>query len=89
MIDAAGDDDEIVRAIVTLARNLDLTVIAEGIETEAQLELLKKLDCEGGQGYLFAEPMCFEDLRAFMANEEPPAIPQNRFDDISALTLIQ
>ena len=54
MIDEHGGNDEIVRAIVTLARNLGLTVIAEGIETDAQLALLRKLGCEGGQGFLFA-----------------------------------
>lgn len=89
MIDDEGNNDEIVRAIITLARNLGLTVVAEGIETEAQLEILKTLECEGGQGYLFAEPMSFDDLRAFLMNQEPPIIPQNQFEDISTLTLVQ
>ena len=89
MIDSDGKNDEIVRAIITLARNLDLSVIAEGIETNAQLQMLKILECEGGQGYLLAAPMSFEDLRAFLAHENPTAIPQNCFDDISTLTLIQ
>jgi EAL domain-containing protein (putative c-di-GMP-specific phosphodiesterase class I) len=86
MIDTEGD--EIVRAIITLARNLGLTVVGEGIETAAQLELLKELECEYGQGYLLAKPMSFDELRAFLASEDI-AIPQDRFDDISTLTLIQ
>ena len=89
MIDANGRNDEIVRAIITLARNLDLTVIAEGIETTAQLHVIKNLKCEGGQGFLLADPMRFEDLRAFLANQDVSAIPQDRFDDISTLALIQ
>ncbi len=48
---------EIVRAIVTLAHNLGLDVVAEGVETEAQLTILKMLNCEFGQGYLFARPV--------------------------------
>ena len=44
-------------AIVTLAHNLDLTVIAEGIEDAAQRELLERMGCPYGQGYLFARPV--------------------------------
>jgi EAL domain-containing protein (putative c-di-GMP-specific phosphodiesterase class I) len=44
-------------AIITLAHNLGLTVIAEGVETEEQLSLLHLLRCDGGQGYLFGRPM--------------------------------
>jgi len=48
---------EIVRTIVTLARNLGLEVIAEGIETESQNLQLKSLGCDYGQGYLFSRPI--------------------------------
>ena len=89
MIDSEGNNDEIVRAIITLARNLGLTVIAEGIETAKQLEVLKQLECEGGQGFLFAAPMRFDELRAFLENEGFADIPQNQFSDISTITLVQ
>jgi len=49
---------QIVRAIVVLAHNLGLEVIAEGIETEHQLQKLMQLQCEKGQGYLFSKPIC-------------------------------
>jgi EAL domain-containing protein (putative c-di-GMP-specific phosphodiesterase class I) len=48
---------EIVRTIVTLARNLGMHVIAEGVETKQQCDLLKALECEYGQGYLFSKPV--------------------------------
>ena len=48
---------DIVRAIVNLAHSLGLDVIAEGIETEIQLKMLRELGCEYGQGYLFASPL--------------------------------
>jgi diguanylate cyclase (GGDEF)-like protein len=48
---------DIVKAIINLAHSLGLDVIAEGIETEAQLKILKSLGCEYGQGYLFARPL--------------------------------
>ena len=47
---------EIVRAIVSLARGLNLQVVAEGIETEQEAEALYRLGCETGQGYLFGRP---------------------------------
>lgn len=89
MIDDDGNNDEIVRAIITLARNLDLTVIAEGIETPAQLRILRELECEGGQGFLFSEPTRFEHLRSFIEKDDHSFINQNNFDDISTITLIQ
>ncbi len=53
-----GDDngDAIVAGILALGRTLDKTMVAEGIETEAQLQRLIDLDCEKGQGYLLARP---------------------------------
>lgn len=51
------NDYEIIRAIVLMARSLGLTVIAEGVETEAQQQTLKRIGCEWMQGYLYARPM--------------------------------
>ena len=53
---------DIVEAIVNLAHSLGLDVIAEGIETTTQLEILRKLGCEYGQGYLFAYPLSSKDV---------------------------
>jgi len=47
----------IVRTIVALAQNLGMDVVAEGVETEDQLKLLRKLECENGQGFLFSTPL--------------------------------
>ena len=49
-------DAALVMAIVTLARNLNLRVIAEGIETDEQHEFLRLLRCDEGQGYLLGRP---------------------------------
>jgi diguanylate cyclase (GGDEF)-like protein len=51
------NDNAIVRTISTLARNLGMEVIAEGIETEEQHQQLKMLGCEYGQGFLFSRPV--------------------------------
>ncbi|GBF81724.1 diguanylate cyclase, GGDEF domain-containing protein [Aphanothece sacrum FPU1] len=60
-----GKDNEkyiqIVRTIVSLGHNLDLDVIAEGLETESQVKILEDLNCEYGQGYFFSKPLSRED----------------------------
>jgi diguanylate cyclase (GGDEF)-like protein len=52
-----GENIEIVRTITMLAHTLNMSVVAEGVETEQQMEILKKLGCEFGQGYLFSRPL--------------------------------
>ena len=52
---------EIVNTIIILAHRLDLDVIAEGIETEAELEILQEFNSEYGQGYFFAKPLAHKD----------------------------
>ncbi len=51
-----NENAEIVRTIVMLAQNLGMDVVAEGVETSEQLALLRKLNCENGQGYFFSRP---------------------------------
>ncbi|MFS8084380.1 MAG: putative bifunctional diguanylate cyclase/phosphodiesterase, partial [Acidobacteriota bacterium] len=51
------DDAALVMAVITLAHNLRLTVIAEGVETAEQLSFLRLLKCDEGQGYLFSKPV--------------------------------
>jgi EAL domain-containing protein (putative c-di-GMP-specific phosphodiesterase class I) len=66
--DLGRDDDSaaIVRSIVNLARNLKLAVVAEGVETEEQLALLRGLACDDYQGFLFSRPIEAEAVRALV-----------------------
>jgi diguanylate cyclase (GGDEF)-like protein/PAS domain S-box-containing protein len=57
----------VVGAIVTLARNLKIAVIAEGVETIEQLEQLKSIECQSTQGYFFARPMPAAEVPDFLA----------------------
>ena len=56
-IQAGGEKSEILQTIITLAHNLGMNAIAEGIETPIQRETLCRLGCEFGQGYLFSKPV--------------------------------
>jgi diguanylate cyclase (GGDEF)-like protein len=57
---------EITQTIITLAHSLKLDVVAEGVETEAQLDIVRSLGCEYGQGYLFSRPLDEQAAVAFM-----------------------
>ena len=63
------NDNAIVRTISTLARNLGMEVIAEGIETEEQYQQLKMLGCEYGQGYLFSRPVDNTSVEHLLAQD--------------------
>ncbi len=59
------DDMAIARAIIALGQSLELGIIAEGIETEAQEIFLKEQGCNAGQGYLFSRPLAAERVSKF------------------------
>jgi EAL domain-containing protein (putative c-di-GMP-specific phosphodiesterase class I) len=52
----------IVESSIALARRLNMKTVAEGIETEAQLKMLKNMECDRGQGYFFAVPLELQKL---------------------------
>ncbi|MBF0448495.1 MAG: EAL domain-containing protein [Magnetococcales bacterium] len=70
--DLTVDSDEaaIVSAIINLARDLGLGVVAEGVETKEQLSFLKKHKCDSIQGYLFSRPLPPEKFSAFMISHQ-------------------
>ena len=65
---ADGDSASIVKAIIQLGHTLQLEVIAEGVETDAELAFLRASDCDAAQGYLFSRPVTAELFEKLVRN---------------------
>ena len=61
-IDDEEKDIQLVKLILDIAKNLNVPVVAEGVETKSQLELLRKLGCRLVQGYYFSRPLPAADF---------------------------
>ncbi|HEY0829050.1 MAG TPA: EAL domain-containing protein [Bacilli bacterium] len=68
-------DASIVATIIAIAHNLDLTVIAEGVEKQEQIHFLQRQQCDGMQGFLFSPPLSVERLEAMLLVQPSPGIP--------------
>lgn len=88
-IDSEGRNTEIVKTVLALARNLGLKTIAEGIETEHQLRALKQLGCDGGQGFLFAQPLEIDDLREYLSENTGTKLAELPFDGVPVVATLQ
>lgn len=61
------DDRKLVRSIVSMAHDLDMIVVAEGVESDRQLSFLRSIGCDQVQGFVFSRPLPAQDFRAFAA----------------------
>ena len=67
-IETSSDGRSIVEAIVAIGQTLDMDIIAEGIENQKQLEILKAQNCNKAQGYLFSPPVDAQQITEFLTN---------------------
>ena len=65
-----GDDLEIINAVINMAHNLRLSVVAEGVETKSQLEMLTALGCDEIQGFLLGKPLALDAIFEFLKGDE-------------------
>lgn len=72
----SADAEHIIRAIISLAHSLQISVVAEGVETEGQLEFLRQQHCDEIQGYYYARPMPWADLVQFLTKRGQAACLQ-------------
>ncbi len=87
-LEDGGNCMQVVQTIIALAQNLGIRVVAEGVENEKQLEHLRSLSCEGAQGYLFAKPMSFKDVKNFVKDKELTLVEEN-FGNLPIVSTIQ
>ncbi|MCP4115996.1 MAG: EAL domain-containing protein [Desulfobacteraceae bacterium] len=66
------DDQEIIKTIIAMARNLNMTTVAEGVETKELHKLLIRLGCQKIQGYYHGRPVPVEDFEVVLCAEDPP-----------------
>ena len=64
-VDQNEHDATIVRSTIDLGHNLNLKVVAEGVENEASWQMLNQMGCDIGQGYFMAKPMPVDDFEAW------------------------
>ncbi|MDX1456361.1 MAG: GGDEF domain-containing response regulator [Marinobacter sp.] len=72
----SADSEHIIRAIISLAHSLQISVVAEGVETGGQLEFLRQEHCDEIQGFYFARPMPWDELIDFLHNHAQAACLQ-------------
>jgi diguanylate cyclase (GGDEF)-like protein len=68
-IGEAAENIEIVRTVISLAENMGMEVVAEGVETLSQLTQLRKLKCQYGQGYLFSRPVAADSVSEWISKK--------------------
>jgi EAL domain-containing protein (putative c-di-GMP-specific phosphodiesterase class I) len=67
-IDLDAREQQIIKALITVIHNLNIKIVAEGIETFAELEILKEMGCDFIQGFYFSQPLKASDLFLFCSN---------------------
>jgi len=80
----SAKSDSIVKAVIALAHGLNMTVVAEGVETALQLAFLRAFGCDQYQGYLYSRPRNAADVVEFLARA-----PQPTADELDARLLLQ
>ncbi|MBV9930632.1 MAG: EAL domain-containing protein [Alphaproteobacteria bacterium] len=81
-VESVPESAAIVRAVVDLARHLSIEVVAEGVETEAQLEFLRSIGCDFGQGFLFSKPLTMAQTTELLRKKATePALPRQPVRD--------
>jgi diguanylate cyclase (GGDEF)-like protein len=81
-IQSSSDDEVIIRAVIAMAKNLNLEVLAEGVETVNQVNFLKKYNCDDVQGFYFSKPLTPSEIEKCLNNPEEIKEMTNHISDV-------
>jgi EAL domain-containing protein (putative c-di-GMP-specific phosphodiesterase class I) len=82
----------IVKTIITLAKELGKSVVAEGIETEEHVQMLSDLSCDYGQGFYYSKPVNSHDVNRLLKQQWQEKIQSNEFEcsqELSNVSLVE
>lgn len=79
----SSDDACITRSIIGLAKGMEIDIVAEGVETVEQARWLYDHGCDFIQGYYFAKPMCFDDIRAYILKRKQRPLAKDGHYELS------
>ena len=88
-IGKSGNVTDIIRTIIALGRSLDLRVTAEGVETEAQANVLKAMRCDLVQGYLYSKPVPLSEVTALVERPLPRSLAASATRESLALRVVR
>lgn len=80
-IHSPKDDEVVIRAIIAMAKHLNLEVLAEGVETKEQVNFLKKYDCDDIQGFYFSSPLSSEKVEEYLSKPKLQNIDNDTDND--------
>ena len=78
----------IATAAIVMARSLNLSVLAEGVETEAQASFLRSRRCDAMQGYLFSRPLPAESFAPLLLGDKQLPLPETKVDNLNTILLV-
>ena len=84
-ITTGGDDAALVTAVISMARSLKLRVIAEGVETQAELDFLQAHQCDEAQGYYFSKPVPAQQFVSLLTRGIPEAVARKSVGSLAAI----
>ena len=84
-MDGQNENTEIVRTIMSLAENLGMDVVAEGVETLEQVTKLRTFGCEKGQGFFFSRPIPAANVENLLNETTPMIAEPQSFDNVESL----
>lgn len=81
-VETSGRAGNVLMSVVRMSKWLDMSIIAEGVETQAQLNFLRNIGCDYVQGYYYSKPLGYEEFVTLIGNERPVLVTDDFDEDV-------